>query len=206
MVQETEQFVDEVEMELSHTSQAKNRPSTVKFVQEFSQAWLGPKSPIQVVNTSEQEPESLMKRIELTFIEPVSLVELTRQIAAQIEVPITLAADIQTTELSTISWSGAAKEALNHITGRLGYSWRVRKNRIEILHTELGVWFLYVPAIDAKWQASVGLSGSVRSGSGGSNLRAQDQLVVSVDTGSFWEQIETSLSGMLTKYCKFSIN
>lgn len=206
IVQETEQFVGEVEMELAHTSQAKNEPSVVKLVQEYSQPWLGPKSPIQVVNTPESEPESLMKRIELTFIEPVSLVELTQQIAAQIEVPITLAADIHTTELSTISWSGTVKEALNHITGRLGYSWRVRNDQIEILHTELGMWFLYVPAIDARWQASVGLSGSVRSDSGGSDLRAQDQVVVSLDTRIFWEQIEASLSGVLTKFGKFSIN
>ncbi len=206
MVQETEQFVDEVEAGLSHTSQAKNRHSAVNLVQEYSQAWLGPKSPIQVANSLEPEPASIMKQIELTFIEPVSLVEITRQIAAQIEVPITLAADIQTTELSTINWSGTAKEALNHITGRLGYSWRANNNQIEILHTELGVWFLYVPVIDAKWQASVGLSGSVRSGSGGSDLQAQDQVVVSLDTGSFWEQIEASLSRMLTKFGKFSIN
>ncbi len=202
----TEEFVNEVENELVRTSQVKAGTPDSDFVQQYPQAWIGPQSPIRVIDSPDPEPAELNQKIELTFVESVTLYELTRQIAAQVGLPITIAADIETDELPAINWQGSAREALNHITGRLGYSWRVRHNRIEIFHTELGLWTLLVPTVDTKWQASVGLSGSVQSGSSGSDLQAQDRVVVSMDTSNFWEQIETSLSSLLTQAGRFNIN
>ncbi len=202
----TEEFIDEVQTEVIQTTQTQSSIPAANLVQEYSQAWLGPQAPIQVVDSPDPEPAALSDVIKLTFIEPVSLLELTRQIARQIDVPITIPTELQVIELPTVDWNGTAKGALSHITDRLGYSWRVRRDQVEIFHTELGMWTLFVPSIDTKWQASIGLSGSSQSSSGGSDLRAQDQVAVSLDTSDYWEQIEASLSGLLSKVGKFSIN
>ncbi len=202
----TEEFVDEVATEINRTTESSSELPAELMVQEYSQAWIGPHLPVQSVTSPIPEPVTLSRTIKLTFIEPVSLVELTHQIAAQIDEPIIIPTHLQAVELPTVNWHGEARGALNYITGQLGYSWRFRHDKIEVFQTELGVWTLFVPTINAKWQASVGLSGSSQGDSSGSDLRAQDQVVVSHDTSDYWTQIDASLASLLTPIGTYSIN
>ncbi len=204
--EQTEQFVSKIEQELEQSIEAQKNPPASHLVQEFSAPWIGPSAPIKAINSPEPEPAALSRTIALTFVEPISLADVSREIENQIQVPISIAENIQNAQLPTIHWNGSAKQALNYITNRLGYSWRTRVNQIEVFHTELGMWMLFVPKIDAKWQASVGLSGSVQGGSSGSDLQAKDKVDVSLDTATYWDEMETFLSGLLTEHGKFTLN
>ncbi len=206
ITERSEQFVTRVEETIAQTDQPELSTSTPPVVQSFTDVWLGPHTPVEVVNSPSSRPESLTRHIELNFVESTSLVELSRQIADTIEVPILVSADIETAELPNINWSGPAADALDHITSRLGYSWRTRRDGIEVFHTELGMWTLFAPGIEAQWQASVGLSGSIQGGSGGSDLQAHDQVVLSLDTSIFWDEIEAAVSSLLTEFGKADIN
>lgn len=206
LVTKTDQFVSHVEGELQQSTRSPDTVRKTNLVQEISMPWIGPPAPIHVIDSPDPEPLTLTRAISLTFVEPVSLVELSRQISTQIEFPISIADDVRSAELPAIDWSGPAKQALNHITGRLGFSWRVRNGQIEIFHTQIGIWKLFFPAIDAEWQASVGLSGSIQGSSGGSDLQAQDKVVVSLDTSVYWDGIEALVSGLLTTHGKFTLN
>lgn len=202
---QTDAVVSEIDGQLIRFDESEYDDARI-LVQEVPEHWIGPQAPIKVFDSLGPYPVSLDRDVELTFVEPISLVELGREIAAQIAVPISVAGDIQTAELPTISWQGPAKDALNHITSRLGYSWRARNDRVEVFHTELGMWSLFVPGIDAQWQASVGLSGSVQGGTGGSDLQAQDKVVVSFDTARFWDETESVVGGLLSEHGKATIN
>ncbi len=202
----TERFVAQVENELRQSTQSSEITRGTNLVQEISMPWIGPAAPIQVIDSPDPEPLALNRAISLTFVEAVSLIELSRQISAQIELPISIAGDIRSAELPAIDWHGSAKQALDHITGRLGFSWRTRNGHIEVFHTQIGMWTLFVPAIDAKWQASVGLSGSIQDQAGRSDLQAQDKVEVSVDTTAYWDGIEALVTGLLTTHGKFTLN
>ena len=207
MTQEVEQFVAQVETQLQRSNQELGNPNVAtQLIQEYSTPWIGPPAPIHTATAPHPAPANLSQSISLTFVEPISLAELGHQIATQIEIPISIAGTIQNTQLATLHWNGTAKAALDHITSRLGISWRARNDQIEIFHTDLGMWTLFVPAIDAKWQASVGLSGSVQGGSGGSDLQAQDKVVVSLDTATYWDEVESLLSGLISKDGRFTLN
>ena len=206
ITKQTETVVSEVESQLNRFDESEQNSAVSELVQEIPQPWIGPQAPIQVFDSLEPYPASLDREVELTFVEPISLVELSQEIAAQIAVPISVAGDIQSAELPTINWQGSAKDALNHIASRLGYSWRAQNNRIELFHTELGMWSLFVPGVSAQWEASVGLSGSVQGGSGGSDLQANDRVVMSFDTANFWDETELAVGSLLTEYGKATIN
>ena len=119
---------------------------------------------------------------------------------------VTVASDIQNNLISNVNWHGPANSALNHITSRLGFYWKFNDGRVEIFHTKPESWTIFAPSVTAQWQASVGLSGAVQGGIGGSTLQAQDQVIVSMNTTEFWNELESTVEGFLSDVGEFSLN
>ena len=125
----------------------------------------------------------------MQIVDQLSLEEVGRLLAAQTGITITVADDIRGTTLDDMSWHGTAAGALDSLSTRLGFRWRVRSGRVQIYYTDHQSWTIYAPVVSAQWQATVGLSGQV-SGGGGSDLQARDQVVITMDTADFWPQLE----------------
>ena len=171
-----------------------------------SQSWIGHRIPMRRKKIPEAIPEQLQRNIDMTYVESVTVKEIGKLIATETEIAVTVAPNIQNILISDVDWRGPASSALDHITGRLGYSWNYIDGRVEIFHTKPDRWIIYAPAVTAQWQASVGLSGSVQGGIGGSTLQAQDKVVISMDTAEFWSQLESTIQGLLSDAGKFVLN
>ena len=178
----------------------------IMFTRESSRSWPGPHTPIRASRQPTPLPPALHNPIEITLVEPISLRTVARFLSEHSGVQIQVAEDIQTETLPDLTWNGSTLEALDHITDRMGVSWRTTTRGVEIYHTDYGFWTLYAPSVTAKWQASVGLSGAVQSGSGGSDLQAQDQVVIASDSSEFWPQLESTVSTLLSPVGSASIN
>ena len=178
----------------------------IALVRESARSWPGPQTPIRARRQPAPLPAAIHAPIKITLVESTSLRTVARFLSEHSGVPILVAEDIQTENLPDLSWNGSVLQALDHITDRLGVSWRSGARGVEIYHTDYGFWTLYAPSVTAKWQASVGLSGAVRSGRGGSDLQAQDQVVITADSADFWSQLETTVSTLLSPAGNASIN
>ena len=140
----------------------------------------------------------LSSNLKMIFVEPVTVAAVARLIASRTGIKIKVDADIATTTLPDIYFDGTAAEALNQLTERLGYAWRTENNSIRVFATTSRIWKIYAPLVTSAWRATVGLSGTAQSGSGGSDLRAQDQVVVSMDNSTFWDQLENTVRSLLS--------
>ena len=142
----------------------------------------------------------------MQIVDQLSLEEAASLLAAQTGITITVADDIRGTTLDDMSWHGTAAGALDYLSTRLGFRWRVRDGRVQIYYTDHQSWTIYAPVVSAQWQATVGLSGQVSGGGGGSDLQAKDQVVITMDTADFWPQLETTIAGLLSPAGRSTLN
>ncbi len=179
---------------------------TVSLIREIAAPWPGPHTPIRTGPTTSEIPKALHKYVEITIVEPVSMREVARLFSEHSGVQVLVAEDIKSESLSDLVWSGSTLNALDHITDKLGFSWRPTPRGIEIYHMEYGFWTLITPSVTTQWQASVGLSGSVQSAGGGSDLQAQDRVVIEMDTSKFWDQIESLVGTLMSSSGNLTIH
>ncbi len=197
---------DEIRDKVHQSQQIRNPLPSSQLTKSTAQSWIGHRIPIRSGDLPQSLPAELNQAIDLTYVEQVTISEVGQLIAAETGIAVNVAADIKNSMISDIDWNGPASRGLDHLMGRLGLSWRYFDNQIEIYHTKPQSWIIFTPPVIAKWQASVGLSGSVQGGVGGSTLQAQDQVVVSMDTGDFWQQLEATVAGLLSPAGKFVLN
>ena len=203
----SEILTDKVESALVRSSNGNRTPLlNLALTKESLGSWLGTHVPIRTLEAPKIIPEALLPIINITYVEPVSLNEIGRLIASKTGISISVDPDIQSTTLTNLNFSGPASAALDYLTSQLGFSWRVRNSTVEIFHTDLETWVIYTPLVSSQWKASVGLSGSVQGGGGGSDLQARDQVVVSMDTAEFWSQLETTITGLLSPAGRLTLN
>ena len=176
------------------------------LTQESQLSWPGIRTPIRASEPPTAPLPELQKTIDMQIVDQLSLEEAGRLIAVQTGITITVADDIRGTTLADISWHGAAAGALDYLATRLGFRWRVRDGRVQIYYTDHQSWTIYAPVVSAQWQATVGLSGQVSGGGGGSDLQAKDQVVVTMDTADFWPQLETTIAGLLSPAGRSTLN
>ena len=204
ITKQAEQIVQQTQ---SATEQMTERDKEVMpLTRESARSWPGPQKPIRSSRQTTAIPPALHDTIEITLVEPISLRTVARFLSEHSGVQIQVAEDIQTESLPDLNWNGSVLEALDHIADRMGYRWRNTTRGVEIFHTDYGFWTLYAPAVTAKWQASVGLSGAVQSGRGGSDLQAQDQVVITADSAELWSQLESTVSTLLSTAGGASLN
>ena len=207
----TPKFTEPAEQILAKTQAATakiSEPNTeiIELARESARSWPGPQTPIRARRQPAPLPAAIHAPIKITMVEPTSLRTVARFLSELSGVTIQVAEEIQAESLPDLSWNGSVLQALDHITDRLGVSWRSSAYGVEIYHTDYGFWTLYAPSVTAKWQASVGLSGTVQSGRGGSDLQAQDQVVITADSADFWSQLEATVSTLLSPAGSASIN
>ena len=203
----SEILTDKVESALVRSSNGNRTPLlNLALTKESLGSWLGTHVPIRTLEAPKIIPEALLPIIDITYVEPVSLNEIGRLIASKTGISISVDPDIQSTTLTNLNFSGPASAALDYLASQLGFSWRVRNSTVEIFHTDLETWVIYTPIVSSQWKASVGLSGSVQGGGGGSDLQARDQVVVSMDTAEFWSQLETTITGLLSSAGRLTLN
>ncbi len=196
----------EIQTNIHNSRQFRQSSSSEELTFSTSRSWIGHRIPISGSDLPEQIPEELEKIIEFTYVEPVSIGEIVKLISSETTIGVTVASDIQNSSISNLNWHGSAISALNHITNRLGFYWKFSDGRVEIFHTKPKSWTIFAPAVTAQWQASVGLSGAVQGGIGGSTLQAQDQVIVSMNTSEFWNELESTVEGYLSDSGKFTLN
>ena len=197
---------EEIQAKIDDSRTDRNPSPAQNLTHITSRSWIGHRIPIRRKNIQESMPEQLHRTIDMTYVEPVTVGEIGKFIASETEVAVSVDPNVQNNFISDIDWRGPASSALDHITGKLGYSWNYINERVEIFHTKLDSWIIYAPAVTAQWQASVGLSGSVQGGIGGSTLQAQDKVVISLDTAEYWSQLESTIQGLLSNVGKFVLN
>jgi len=178
----------------------------IPWTQKFDKSWLGPKQPIALRQAEIPPPAELYEPIEITLIEPASLRSIARLLSAHSAVQVQVAEDVQNETLSDLEWSGTTLSALDHITDRLGVSWRSTLNGVQIYRTEYGFWTLYLPNAAMQWRATVGLSGAISAEGGGSNLSAQDQVVVDMDTSEMCENVALTIEKLISPEGGTSLN
>jgi len=198
ITQSSEQILSQVETAIEQTNDSNEVNSRAALTKFSNRSWLGVRKPVRIGKSSQTIPKGLHRTLNMTFAEPVGLREVGQLISNETGVTLFVRDDVPATMLSEQTWTGSALEALNHITGKLGYHWQIDGDRVEIFHTDLAVWTILAPTTVTQWKGSVGLSGSVQSSDGGSNIQARDQVVVSLDTSDFWNQIENTVTAMLS--------
>ena len=195
-----------IQSKIDNSRTSRNPLPSKKLTHTTNQSWIGHQIPMRRKKIPETIPEQLERKVDMTYVEPVTVREIGKLIASETEIAVNVASNIQNSLISDVDWRGPASAALDHITGRLGFSWNYIDGRVEIFHTKPDSWTIYAPAVTARWQASVGLSGSVQGGIGGSTLQAQDKVVISMDTAEFWNQLESTVQGLLSDVGKFVLN
>lgn len=173
---------------------------------DSDRSYLGDLVPRRIDERSVAVNPKLKLPIQITYVEPVTLSELGRLIASQTGVSVTVDSDIAGHELPDIHFSGTVEQGLDYVTDRMGYAWSGSGDRIRVFATTLRIWKLLAPVAESKWQATVGLSGSVQSSAGGSDLRAQDQVVFTADSSDFWEQVDATIMSLLTPAGRHALN
>ena len=177
---------------------ARGLPASVQLTRQIDSPYYGSKVPIRSTDTATSPPEDIESLIALTYVEPTAVYEIGQAIAQETGLKVVVSNEIATQEISDLSWNGPANGALDHLAARLGIHWRWRKQHIELYRTDLRFWLIYAPIVNSEWTATVGLSGSVQSGSSGSNLQANDKVSVSMTTATFWDQLEATIQGFLS--------
>ena len=203
--EQSRQIADQVHTGVQQSKSAQSS-SDRELIIESTESYLGLRRPIQVTQIAPATLPGLEQRVDITFAEPVNMGDLARVLSAQTGITIKVDPEITPLLIKHVDWSGTARAALDSITGQLGYSWRIRGKGAEVYHTTLKSWIIYAPSVTSRWQATVGLSGSVQGGSGGSDLQAQDQVVINMDTGEFWNQLEATVNGLLSAAGRATLN
>ena len=204
IVNESNEIVRSAESAIARSDEAMHGPGTL--TQESQLSWPGIRTPIRTSEPPTAPLAELQKTLDMQIVDQLPLEEVGRLLAAQTGITITVADDIRGTSLADMSWRGTAAGALNYLTTRLGFQWRVRDGRVQIYYTDHQSWTVYAPVVSAQWQATVGLSGQVRGGSGGSDLQAKDQVVISMDTADFWNQLEATITALLSPAGRSTLN
>ena len=189
---------EEISAKIEETRTTRNPPTPRNLTNMSAHSWIGQRIPIRRKDVAEAIPHELDRHIELTYVEPLPIGELGKLIASETDLAFTVASNIRNQMVTDVNWRGPARSLLDHITDKLGFSWNFTDGHVEIFQTKSENWLIYAPAVTATWQASVGLSGSVQGGIGGSTLQAQDKVVISMDTADFWDQLSTTVEGMLS--------
>ncbi len=202
----SDEITTQVESGIQESRQSAESQTTDSLTEVTPESWFGPRQPVRVKTGSPTIPQTLYQNIRIAYVETVRLREILRLIALKIGVPVSVREDVPAIEIAEIQWSGTAQEAFDYITATYGLNWRYAGNQVEVYFTDFATWLIFSPNVVTQWQASVGLSGSARSGDGGSNLQARDQVVVSMDTAEFWQEIEKSIANMLSTAGKVTIN
>ena len=204
IVNESNEIVRSAESAIERS--AETMQGSAALTQESQLSWPGIRTPIRASDPPTAPLAELQKTIDMQIVDQLPLAEVGRLLAAQTGITITVADDIRETSLADMSWRGTAAGALNYLTTRLGFQWRVRDGRVQIYYTDHQSWTVYAPVVSAQWQATVGLSGQVRGGSGGSDLQAKDQVVIAMDTADFWNQLEATITALLSPAGRSTLN
>ena len=204
IVNESNEIVRSAESAIARSDEAMHGPGAL--TQESQLSWPGIRTPIRASDPPTAPLPELQETIDMQIVDQLSLEEVGRLLAAQTGITITVADDIRGTTLADMSWRGTAAGALDYLATRLGFRWRVRDGRVQIYFTDHQSWTIYAPVVSAQWQATVGLSGQVRGGSGGSDLQAKDQVVISMDTADFWNQLEATITALLSPAGRSTLN
>ena len=206
-VEESNEIVHSAESAIdrsAETMQGFKKPHSL--TQESQLSWPGIRTPIRASESPSAPLAELQETIDMQIVDQLSLEEAARLLAAQTGITITVDDDIRETTLDGMSWRGTAAGALDYLSTRLGYRWRVKDSRARIYYTDHQSWTIYAPAVSAQWQATVGLSGQVSGGGGGSDLQARDQVVITMDTAEFWPQLEATVTGLLSPAGRLTLN
>ena len=207
IVEESNEIVQSAESAIDRSAETMQRSKeSAALTQESQLSWLGIRTPIRASDPPTAPLPELQETIDMQIVDQLSLEEVGRLLAAQTGITITVADDIRGTTLADMSWRGTAAGALDYLATRLGFRWRVRDGRVQIYYTDHQSWTIYAPVVSAQWQATVGLSGQVRGGSGGSDLQAKDQVVISMDTADFWNQLEATITALLSPAGRSTLN
>ncbi len=202
----SDQIATQVESGIQAGRKSAQQQTTGSLTEVSPESWFGPRQPVRIKTGSSAVPQNLYQNIRIAYVETISLRAILQLIAVKIGVPVSVREDVPAIDIAEIQWSGTAQEAFDYITATYGLNWRYLDNQVEVYFTDLATWLIFSPNVVTQWQASVGLSGSARSGDGGSNLQARDQVVVSMDTADFWQEIEKSIANMLSTAGKVAIN
>ena len=207
IVEESNEIVHSAESAIDRSAETMQRfKESPALTQESQLSWLGIRTPIRASDPPTAPLPELQETIDMQIVDQLSLEEVGGLLAAQTGITITVADDIRGTTLADMSWRGTAAGALDYLVTRLGFRWRVRDGRVQIYYTDHQSWTIYAPVVSAQWQATVGLSGQVRGGSGGSDLQAKDQVVIAMDTADFWNQLEATITGLLSPAGRSTLN
>ena len=198
-VEESNEIVHSAESAINRSAETMQEfKKSSALTQESQLSWPGIRTPIRASEPPTAPLPELQETIDMQIVDQLSLEEVGSLLAAQTGITITVADDIRGTTLDDMSWRGTAAGALDYLSTRLGFRWRVRDGRVQIYYTDHQSWTIYAPVVSAQWQATVGLSGQVSGGGGGSDLQAKDQVVITMDTADFWPQLETTIAGLLS--------
>ena len=206
-VEESSEIVHSAEAAIdrsAETMQGFKKPHSL--TQESQLSWPGIRTPIRASEPPAAPLVELQETIDMQIVDQLSLEEAARLLAAQTGITITVADDIRATTLDDMSWHGTAAGALDYLSTRLGYRWRVKDGRVQIYYTDHQSWTIYAPVVSAQWQATVGLSGQVSGAGGGSDLQAKDQVVITMDTAEFWPQLEATVTALLSPAGRSTLN
>ena len=207
IVEESNEIVHSAESAIDRSAETMQRfKESPTLTQESQLSWLGIRTPIRASDPPAPPPPELQETIDMQIVDQLTLEEVGRLLAAQTGITITIDDDIRGTTLDDMSWRGTAAGALDYLVTRLGFRWRVRDGRVQIYYTDYQSWTIYAPVVSSQWQATVGLSGQVRGGSGGSDLQAKDQVVISMDTADFWNQLEATIAALLSPAGRSTLN
>ena len=201
---DSNKIVTDVESAIDRSAVTQEFKKSSALTHSSPKSWLGIRTPIRA--SEPPPPPELQNTIDMQIVDQLSLEEICHLIAAQTGIAITVADDIRATTLDDVSWHGTAAGALDYLATKLGYRWRVRAGGVQIYYTDHQSWTVYAPVVSAQWQATVGLSGQVRGGSGGSDLQAKDQVLISMDTADFWNQLEVTINGLLSPAGRSTLN
>ena len=207
IVEESNEIVHSAESAIARSAETMQRlANPPSLTQESQLSWPGIRTPIRASEPPAAPLAELQETINMQIVDQLSLEEVGRLLAAQTGITITVADDIRGTTLDDMSWHGTAAGALDYLTTRLGFRWRVRDGRVQVYYTDHQSWTIYAPIVSAQWQATVGLSGQVSGAGGGSDLQAKDQVVITMDTAEFWPQLEATVTALLSPAGRSTLN
>ena len=180
-------------------------PQSQLLTTQVNSTYLGSRRPVQAISIP-PPPPALQNQVDFAFVEPVELTRLAQILSDHAGIPIETDPELASVRLEGVEWSGTTSDALDSLTARLGVFWRIRDQHVLIYQTELSTWTIYAPTTIASWQATVGLSGSATATGGGSDLQANDQVQMKLDTADFWTQLESTVATLLSPKGRATLN
>ncbi len=172
---------------------------------EYPGSYLGHRTPIRIEPRHVAIPKQLRKHLELNFADPITAEELGRLLSNQTSVRVNISSDLKKAKLENLAWSGVAVDFLDQLSGQFGIYWRWKNAHLEMFRKQLRTWTLYFPGVTSKWEATIGLSGSV-AGAGGSDLNAEDQVSILMDDTDTWTEIEATVRDLLSPEGSISVS